>query len=183
MILHGIIVLLIFWAIFSRTHRIKADVSAMKQKNDQDHDILAREVLRHREMILRQKEENRMFAEKTDERFCEVEEKIVEQDARIMKLEMQISQCDYDIKRETDNLDQYSKKLAQLDEKLDHAIWEIESWEKQRHIANANEARARKEKIEDEIRSWETKVTNAEKRLDKAQRTKEIYKLKLNEVA
>ena len=183
MILHGIIVLLIFWAIFSRTHRIKADVSAMKRKNDQDHDILAREVLRHREMILRQKEENRMFAEKTEERFCEVEEKIVEQDARIMKLEMQISQCDSDILAETKKLDQYNKKLCQLDEELEHVIWEIESWEQQRNIANANKARAKKEKIEDSICSWEGKVIQAEKRLDKAQRTKEIYKLKLNEVA
>ena len=109
MILHGLIVLLIFWAIFSRTHRIKADVSAMKQKNDQDHDILAREVLRHREMILRQEEENRKINEKVDREISKMEKKI-------RLLEDKIDQANEDINyfaSQIENLKTYSKYLEE----------------------------------------------------------------------
>ena len=124
MILHGIIVLLIFWAIFSRTHRIKADVSAMKRKNDQDHDILAREVLRHREMILRQEEENRKMNEKVDREISKMAKKI-------RLLEDKIDQANEDINyfaSQIENLKTYSEYLEEERSKCNFGSGEWHKW-------------------------------------------------------
>ena len=124
MILHGLIVLLIFWAIFSRTHRIKADVSAMKQKNDQDHDILAREVLRHHEMILRQEEENRKMNEKVDREISKMEKKI-------RLLEDKIDQANEDINYfafQIESLKTYSEYLEEERGKCNFGSGEWHKW-------------------------------------------------------
>lgn len=124
MIIHGLIVLIIFWAIFSRTHRIKADVSTMKQKNDQDHDILAREVLRHREMILRQEEENRKINEKVDREISKMEKKI-------RLLEDKIDQANEDINyfaSQIENLKTYSEYLEEQRSKSPEGSGEWHKW-------------------------------------------------------
>ena len=159
MILHGIIVLIIFWAIFSRTHRIKADVSAMKQKNDQDHDILAREVLRHREMILRQEEANRKFEIETERIKREVER----QAEQLAKLTFQIEEAEADILTA-------QQRISQLYGLLD--------------IAEANRAAATPGSKQDEsaqrkIISLENQIAAAEKKLRSAQFKKQTAETKL----
>ena len=110
-------------------------------------------------------------------------EEVLKLNKRVSTLEMKVEQAEYDIEIEKENLDRFSAKLSQLDEDLKHAEWEIDSWAKQRHLANVAKAEAKRDKIKDSIYAWEDKVRKAEKRLAKAERTKTIAENELREVA
>ena len=91
-------------------------------------------------------------------------------DARIDQLETLMSQAQFDIRKEEANLDHFADKLRSLDDELHHKEWEIESWRGQKHLSNLAKCEKEKEAIEDKIFVFESKVRDAEKRLDKAQR-------------
>lgn len=171
---------------------ISALISHIKQAR------LAKEQMRQREAQARLLREQRTYAqaqreetarlialekarqaqEKMNEKFereqARQAEQLAKHEKRIADLETRMSQAEFDIQREIENLNHYTEKLAKLDEDLRHAQWEIESWQKQRHLANATKAEAKADKIRDNIFSIENKVRMAEKRLDKAQRTKDF---------
>ena len=151
-----------------RRRQFEEDVRRVKwmEEIEREQARQAREV--ERERVRQQKlwEEQRA----TNEKF----------DKRISDLETRMSQAEFDIQREIENLNHYTEKLAKLDEDLRHAEWEIESWQKQRHLANATKAEAKADKIRDNIFSIENKVRMAEKRLDKAQRTKDFCEMQMS---
>lgn len=123
-------------------------------------------------------EKARQAQEKLNEKFereqARQAEQLAKHEKRIADLETRMSQAEYDIRQEKENLDHFTGKLADLDEEKRHIEWEIESWKKQRHLANIAKCEKKLEKVEDNIFSFESKVRAAEKRLDKAQRTKDF---------
>ena len=119
-------------------------------------------------------EKARQAQEKLNEKFereqARQAEQLAKHEKRIADLETRMSQAEYDIRQEQENLNHFTEKLADLDEEKRHIEWEIESWKKQRHLANIAKCEKKLEKVEDNIFSFESKVRAAEKRLDKAQR-------------
>ena len=160
MILHGLIVLIIFWAIFSRTHRIKVDVAKMKTQNDKDHDILAREVLRHHEMILRQEEENRKQAEK-------VEKEISKLSKKVRQLEFKIAQAEDDIAFNKSQMKELCRYGEHLRKKLEACAYGSDEWHKWNNAITTNNA----------------KVHAVMVRMNKAKDAKREAEIELEEVA
>ena len=129
-------------------------------------------------------EKARQAQEKMNEKFereqARQAEQLAKHEKRISDLETSMSQAEYDIRQEQENLNHFTEKLADLDEEKRHIEWEIESWKKQRHLANIAKCEKKLEKVEDNIFSFESKVRAAEKRLDKAQRTKDFCEMQMS---
>ncbi len=152
--------------IASEQARIKREMREMKQRANEE---VAARIALEREQMRQAREQEKLAKEQAKQA-----EQIAKHEKRISDLETRMSQAEFDIQREIENLNHYNEKLAELDEDLRHAQWEIESWQKQRHLANVTKAEAKADKIRDNIFSVENKVRMAEKRLDKAQRTKDF---------
>ena len=139
--------------------RIKREMREMKQRANEE---VAARIAMEREQMRQAKAIEKHEAE------------LAKHEKRISDLETRMSQAEYDIRQEQENLNHFTGKLADLDEEKRHIEWEIESWKKQRHLANIAKCEKKLEKVEDNIFSFESKVRAAEKRLDKAQRTKDF---------
>ena len=146
-----------------------------RQARDAERERVRQMAQLEREQARQAKEQERLAQEQAKQA-----EQIAKHEKRISDLETRMSQAEFDIQREIENLNHYTEKLSKLDEDLRHAEWEIESWQKQRHLANATKAETKADKIRDNIFSIENKVRLAEKRLDKAQRTKDFCEMQMS---
>ena len=169
-----------------REAKIKAEQKRQREELKQqreDAKVWARQQVEiQREQIRQAKEQERLDAKIEKERQERIEADL-KLEKRIATLEMKIEQADLDIGIEQENLDRFSAKLSRLDEDLNHANFEIEAWQKQRHPANVAKAEEKRDKIKDSIYIWEDRVRKAEKRLAKAQRTKSMLENELRGVA
>lgn len=186
-----IIIIAMIWGVSALISHIKQARLAKEQMRQRE--AQARLLREQRAYAQAQREETarlialekaRQAQEKMNEKFereqARQAEQLAKHEKRISDLETRMSQAEFDIQREIENLNHYTEKLAKLDEDLRHAQWEIESWQKQRHLANATKAEAKADKIRDNIFSIENKVRMAEKRLDKAQRTKDFCEMQMS---
>lgn len=148
-----------------KLERLRAEQTRLRNEHNA---MIRKQLAMEREQERARKEEERIAKEQAKQAA-----QLAKHEKRISDLETRMSQAEFDIQREIENIDHYSRKLANLDDDLRHAQWEVESWQKQRHLANAAKAEERANKIRDNIFSIENKVRMAEKRLDKAQRTHE----------
>lgn len=154
----------------------------LRQQREDAKEWARQQVEMQREQIRLAKEQERLDAKIEKERKERIEADL-KLEKRIETLEMKIEQADFDIGIEEENLDRYSAKLRRLDQDLEHAEFEIEAWQKQRHPANVAKAEEKRDKIKDTIYIWEDRVRKAEKRMAKAQRTKKMLESELREVA
>ena len=182
-----IFIILLFWFLLSvpawlNNHKRDRKIQQIRRERAADKHDLELEKLRIKEEFRHQRELEKEHAR----RFIAIEkeqarqaEELIKHEKRISALEKTISQAQYDLDIEYENLDHYAKKLEALDEDLEHAKWEVENWTMQRLVDKTSAAKKNVEKIEDQIFSWEDKVRKAEKRLDKAKRTRDAAQREL----
>lgn len=99
---------------------------------------------------------------------------LAKHEERISTLEFKAKQAEADILNEQSRLDHYTEKLSALDDELKRLDSDIEYYQLANKVDAENKARAAKAKVEDTIFGFEEKVRACEKRMSKAQHTKEL---------
>ena len=147
---------------------------------------LEREALRQRrEQERERKERERMEREQAAawERQRKEDAKrdaqIAKHEERISTLEFKAKQAEADILNEQSRLDHYTEKLSALDDELKRLDSDIEYYQLANKVDAENKARAAKAKVEDKIFNFEEKVRACEKRMSKAQHTKELCEMQM----
>lgn len=169
--------------IASEQARIKREMREMRQQANEE--VAARIALEREQMRQRREQEKQAEAQaaawekqrREDERR---DAQLAKHEERISTLEFKAKQAEADILNEQSRLDHYTEKLSALDDELKRLDSDIEYYQLANKVDAENKARAAKAKVEDKIFNFEEKVRACEKRMSKAQHTKELCEMQMS---
>lgn len=167
----------------SEQARIKREMREMRQQANEE--IAARIALEREQMRQRREQEKQAEAQAAawDKQRREDERRdaqLAKHEERISTLEFKAKQAEADILNEQSRLDHYTEKLSALDDELKRLDSDIEYYQLANKVDAENKARAAKAKVEDKIFNFEEKVRACEKRMSKAQHTKELCEMQMS---
>lgn len=167
----------------SEQARIKREMREMRQQANEE--VAARIALEREQMRQRREQEKQAEAQaaawekqrREDERR---DAQLAKHEERISTLEFKAKQAEADILNEQSRLDHYTEKLSALDDELKRLDSDIEYYQLANKVDAENKARAARAKVEDKIFNFEEKVRACEKRMSKAQHTKELCEMQMS---
>lgn len=176
--------------IASEQARIKREMREMRQQANEE---IAARIALEREQMKQRREQEKLTQEQEKQAKAQAaawekqrrederrDAQLAKHEERISTLEFKAKQAEADILNEQSRLDHYTEKLSALDDELKRLDSDIEYYQLANKVDAENKARAAKAKVEDKIFNFEEKVRACEKRMSKAQHTKELCEMQMS---